>query len=106
MSDARPFGLLVLAGAGVVLLAVLSNRLSARARVPTAALFLAAAALAAAIDPDLHALPHRTVERIVTVALVVILFDGGHSLDRPTRPRRHAPAAEHDGREARVRKTS
>jgi cell volume regulation protein A len=40
-------------------------------------LFLGAAALAVAVLPGLKAPPERTVERIVTVALVCILFDGG-----------------------------
>jgi cell volume regulation protein A len=40
-------------------------------------LFLAAAALATAALPDLFPPPARTVERIVTVALLCILFDGG-----------------------------
>src|SRR5665811_2336616 len=38
---------------------------------------VAAAAIAAAVFPGLKAPPDRTVERIVTVALVCILFDGG-----------------------------
>ncbi|MFL6138483.1 MAG: cation:proton antiporter [Frankiaceae bacterium] len=82
MSDARPFGWLVLAGAAVGLLAVLSNRLSERTRVPTPAFFLVGAAVAAGLAPHLHALPHRTVERLVTAALVVILFDGGMHIGR------------------------
>jgi cell volume regulation protein A len=77
VEDAQTFGLIVLLGSGAGLLAVLSNRLTARLQVPTPALFLAAAAVAAALVPQLHSLPHQTVERLVTVALVVILFDGG-----------------------------
>jgi cell volume regulation protein A len=82
MSDVRPFGLLVLVGAAVGLLAVLFSRLTERTRIPTPAFFLAGAAVAASVDPDLHTLPHRTVERLVTVALVVILFDGGMHIGR------------------------
>jgi potassium/hydrogen antiporter len=76
MTDTGPFAqfLLVLSLAAVA--SVLSNRLTARLRVPAPALFLAAAALAAAALPGLD-LPERTVERIVTVALLYILFDGG-----------------------------
>ncbi|GAC1442957.1 MAG: cation:proton antiporter [Mycobacteriales bacterium] len=77
MDDAQAFGLLVLVVAAAGLAAVLSNRLTARLQVPTPALFLAAAAVAAAAIPDLHSPPRRTVERLVTVALIVILFDGG-----------------------------
>jgi len=77
VEDVQPFGLLVLLVALVGLLAVLSNRLTDRLKVPTPALFLAGAAIAAASVPHLNAPPHRTVERLVTIALVVILFDGG-----------------------------
>ncbi len=77
MSDARPFGLLVLVVAAAGLLAVVSNRLSDRLRLPAPLLFLAASAVAARVFPTLHEVPHRTVERLVTVALVLILFDGG-----------------------------
>ena len=77
MEDVQPFGLIVLVVAAVGLLAVLSNRLSERLQVPTPAFFLAGAAIAAQLIPGLEAPPHRTVERLVTVALVVILFDGG-----------------------------
>ena len=77
MTDAQAFGLLVLVLSVTGLAAVLSNRLTARLQIPTPALFLAVAAVAAAVVPDLHSPPQRTVERLVTVALVVILFDGG-----------------------------
>jgi len=77
MSDVRPFGLLILAVAVVGLLAVLSNRISERVKVPAPMFFLAAAAAAAQLFPRLHTIEHRTVERLVTVALIVILFDGG-----------------------------
>ena len=77
MNDSLTFGLLVLCAAGAALLAVQSHRLSARVRVPTPAFFLVAAALSVELIPDLHEPSHRTVERVVTVALVVILFDGG-----------------------------
>jgi cell volume regulation protein A len=77
VDDVQPFGLLVLLTAAAGLLAVLSNRLSERLQVPAPAFFLAAAAFAAHVVPGLDAPPHRTVERLVTVALVVILFDGG-----------------------------
>ena len=80
MDDAQRFGLLILIAAVVGLLAVSSTRLSARLHVPAPALFLAAAALAAAAVPSVHAPPHRTVERLVTVALVIILFEGGMHL--------------------------
>ena len=77
MQDAQTFGLVVLVIAAAGLLAVASNPLTERLRVPSPALFLAAAAVTAQLVPDLHAPPRRVVERLVTVALVVILFDGG-----------------------------
>src|SRR6195952_5544659 len=77
MRDATTFGWTVLAYAAVGLAAVLSNRLSERLRLPTPALFLAAAAVTAKLAPSLHHLPQHTVERLVTVALILILFDGG-----------------------------
>ena len=66
------FGLQVLAASGAALLAVQSHRVSAWLRVPTPLLFLVAAALVPVDAPSLH-----TVERVVTIALVAILFDGG-----------------------------
>jgi cell volume regulation protein A len=77
MTDTGPFAQLLLLLSLAAIAAVLSNRLTARLRVPAPALFLAAAALAAAALPSLGAPPERTVERIVTVALLCILFDGG-----------------------------
>jgi len=65
------------------LLAVLSNRLSERVRVPTPLLFLVAAALGAHLISALDDVPHRSIERLVTVALAVILFDGGMRIGWP-----------------------
>jgi potassium/hydrogen antiporter len=56
---------------------VLSNRISERIRIPAPALFLLAAALASDLLPALGEIPVTTVQRVVTVALAVILFDGG-----------------------------
>jgi cell volume regulation protein A len=77
MTDIGPFSQVLLFVSLAAVVAVLSNRLTARLRVPAPALFLAAAALAVAVLPGLKAPPERMVERIVTVALVFILFDGG-----------------------------
>jgi potassium/hydrogen antiporter len=72
------FGAIVLLVSGAFAVAVFSNKLSEWSRVPTAAFFLLAAALAAEIWPALEdALSIRDVERIAVVALIVILFDGG-----------------------------
>jgi cell volume regulation protein A len=63
--------------AAVGLVVVLSNRLTERVKVPSPALVLVGAAVAVKVVPALHAPPHLVVERLVTVALVCILFDGG-----------------------------
>jgi cell volume regulation protein A len=82
MSGATQFGLIVLVIGLAGATAVLSNRLSARLRVPAPAFFLAAAVIAAQLWPSATTLPGVTVERVVTVALAVILFDGGMHIGR------------------------
>lgn len=77
MDDAVPFGATLGIVCLVGLLAVLSNRLSTRLRVPAPAFFLVGAAVASDLVPALGGLGITTVQRLVTVALVVILFDGG-----------------------------
>jgi cell volume regulation protein A len=75
--DTLTFGLLVLCAAGAGLLAVQSHSISQRVRVPAPALFLVAAACAVSVVPGLERPSARTVESVVTLALVVILFEGG-----------------------------
>src|SRR6201997_2223765 len=82
MSGESEFGLIVLVIGLVGTAAVLSNRLSARLRVPAPAFFLVAAVIAAQLWPSATALPGITVERVVTVALAFILFDGGMHIGR------------------------
>ena len=77
MSDVRPFALLVLLAAVAGLLAVWSNRAAERIRVPAPALFLIAAAVASDLVPDLASVPVVTVQRAVTIMLILLLFDGG-----------------------------
>jgi cell volume regulation protein A len=77
MSDTYAFAGQLLLVATVGLLALMSNRLTERIRIPTPLLVLVAAALAVKVVPGLHEPPERLVERIVTVALIWILFDGG-----------------------------
>src|SRR6478672_2074256 len=79
MQDVTHFGLDILLVAGALSLALLTAKLSARISVPSAALFLVAAALASEAFSALR-LPIETVERLATVALIVILFDGGSSI--------------------------
>ena len=77
MTDTEPFALIVVLTAAAVMVAVLSNRLTERVKIPSPALVLAGAAIAVQVIPALHAPPQLAVERVVTVALVCILFDGG-----------------------------
>ena len=71
------FALTLLVVAAVVSLALLSNQISHRLRIPAPAIFLIGAAAAADLYPPLAGLPLEAVEQIVTVALILILFDGG-----------------------------
>ncbi|HVA08500.1 MAG TPA: cation:proton antiporter [Acidimicrobiales bacterium] len=75
--DTQSFALLILFVGGVGLVAVLSSHLTSWVRVPSPALFLVFAAVAVKIVPALHAPPEQAAERVVTIALVCILFDGG-----------------------------
>jgi cell volume regulation protein A len=77
LEDVEPFGVALLTAAAVVSLALLSNRISARLRIPAPAIFLVAAAAASDWIPSLQKVSIGVVEQVVTVALVVILFDGG-----------------------------
>jgi cell volume regulation protein A len=72
------FGGIVLVVAGGLLAAILLRAVAERIALPSAALFLAVAAVASDVFPSLgDALSVQEVERIAVVALVVILFDGG-----------------------------
>src|ERR1700749_4161045 len=82
MSGQSQFGLIVLVSGLAGSAAVLSNRLSARLRVPAPAFFLVAAVIAAQLWPSATTLPVQTVEHVVTVALAIILFDGGMHIGR------------------------
>jgi cell volume regulation protein A len=75
--DLVPFAVVTLLVGLALLLAVGSNRLAERIRVPTPALFLIVAAVASDLAPRLGDLSIVVDQRIVTVALVVILFEGG-----------------------------
>jgi potassium/hydrogen antiporter len=77
MTGTDEFGLVVLVIGLVGTAAVLSNRLSARLRVPAPAFFLICATVAAQLWPRATLLPASTVQDAVSVALAIILFDGG-----------------------------
>ncbi|MFR9775602.1 potassium/proton antiporter [Micromonospora sp. MS34] len=69
---------LYVAGLGLVaVLAVLSNRLADRLRLPAPALFLFAAAILSDLYPRLNELSLYAVRHLVEIALVLILFSGG-----------------------------
>lgn len=77
MGDVSRYGLTLLVAALAFLVAVLSSRMSAWLRVPAPAIFLVGAAVAANLVKSLAHIPTHTTERLVTVALIVVLFDGG-----------------------------
>jgi potassium/hydrogen antiporter len=75
------FGGLILLVSGGLSAALLTSKVSAKASIPSAAIFLIAAAVASDLFPSLG-VSIATVERIATIALIVILFDGGSSIGR------------------------
>lgn len=77
MDDVVGYAALVLLVSLAGLAAVWASRLSERLRVPAPALFLVGGALLAQVVPAVAAVPVLTVQRVVTVMLVVLLFDGG-----------------------------
>lgn len=78
MNETEHFAAAIAVVAVVALVAILSNRFTDRVRIPAPAFFLIGAAVAADLVPSLRtALSVHRVEQIVTVALVVLLFDGG-----------------------------
>jgi len=77
MSELTHFGGWVAIVSAAALAAVVSTRLAERVRIPPGALFLLAAAAVSDFFPDLSHLSTRSVERVASVSLAVILFDGG-----------------------------
>jgi potassium/hydrogen antiporter len=77
VNDVVPFGVVIAIISVAGLLAVLSNRVSEQIRVPAPAIFLVAAAVASDLVPALGRVPVLTVQRVVTVMLILLLFDGG-----------------------------
>jgi len=80
MDPTESFGLVVLVVSVGGLLAVVSSRLTERIRLPLPALVLFATAVAMAILPGARAPSQAMVQRVVSVALVCVLFDGGMQL--------------------------
>jgi potassium/hydrogen antiporter len=77
VNDSARFALIVLFASAVGLVGVLANRLTERVKIPAPLLVLVGAAVAVNALPDLHAPPEQIVEPVITVALVLVLFDGG-----------------------------
>ena len=78
MSEIPDFGLIVLVVSAGVFLALFGRAITERLAIPSAALFLVAAAAASDLVPRLgDSISFVTVERIGVVALIVILFEGG-----------------------------
>lgn len=76
MTDTTAFAEILLVLSLAALAAIVSNRLTERLRLPAPAVFLVMAAAATTL-PGIDQPPQRTVERMVTIALLCILFDGG-----------------------------
>ena len=74
------FALIVALTGAVALAAVLINRLSARLRLPAPVLMLAAAAIAVFVIPGVPEPRDEMVQQVVSVALVLILFNGGRHI--------------------------
>jgi cell volume regulation protein A len=77
MSDELTFSLVVLVVAAVLIAGTFSSRLTAWMRIPAPALFLLVAANVAVFAPAVIPAARQIDERIVSIALVLILFDGG-----------------------------
>jgi potassium/hydrogen antiporter len=75
--DVYTFAVWVAVLAAATMVAIFSSRVSEVIRVPAPALFLVGAALASDMLPGLYRLHIASVQQIVTVALIYILFDGG-----------------------------
>ena len=76
MHEVTIFGAWILLVSGALAAALYTAKLSQRLSIPTAAPFLVAAAIASDIFPALN-VSTETVVRVASVALIVILFDGG-----------------------------
>jgi potassium/hydrogen antiporter len=81
VNDIFEFGRIILLVAGVLSLAIVVRVVAARIGLPTAALLLVVAAVASDLSDRLAGLlSFEDVQRVATLALIVILFDGGMSM--------------------------
>ncbi|HET9692681.1 MAG TPA: cation:proton antiporter [Acidimicrobiales bacterium] len=79
MTD-TPFALAIIVAACAGLVVLAASRLSSRSGVPLPAVVLFGAAAVGQLAPSLQRLSPFGVQRVVTVALVLVLFDGGMHL--------------------------
>jgi potassium/hydrogen antiporter len=80
LSETARYALLLASLGAIALGAVLVNRLSVRLRVPAPIWMLVAAAIAVQLIPGMPSPPEAVVVEVVTVALLLILFDGGRHI--------------------------
>ena len=81
MDDVNDFARVVLVVSGALSLAIGVRVVAGRLAVPTAGLLLVAAAAASDVFDELNRiLTFDDVQRVATLALVVILFDGGQKI--------------------------
>jgi cell volume regulation protein A len=77
VNETLGYALIILFSSAVGLVAVLANRLTERVKIPVPLLVLVGAAVAVHAVPVVQPPSERTVERVITIALVLVLFDGG-----------------------------
>jgi potassium/hydrogen antiporter len=81
VDDILDFGRIILVVAGALSIAILIRVIASRIGLPTAALLLAVAAIASELSDRLAGLlTFEDVQRVATLALIAILFDGGTSI--------------------------
>ena len=81
MEDILDFGRIILVVAGALSIAIVVRVLASRIGLPTAALLLVVAAVASEFwDRLANLLTFQDVQRVATLALIAILFDGGTSI--------------------------
>lgn len=81
MDDILDFGRIILVVAGALSIAIFVRVIASRIGLPTAALLLIVAAVASEVSDRLAGLvTFQDVQRVATLALIAILFDGGTSI--------------------------
>jgi cell volume regulation protein A len=81
VEDILDFGRIILVVAGALSIAIFVRVFASRIGLPTAALLLVVAAVASEFSDRLsHLLTFQDVQRVATLALIAILFDGGTSI--------------------------